>query len=169
MIRRLSVVAVASLAVGLGPVAAAQAATAPARTAHPAAASTLPNPCHTVTRTSVRTLMRTGAHARLTERQRRFTKPIVYRQCVIRHARQKLVVQVQHRAGGLGGPFNCYQRPRLGSKGQVCVSASKSLHFSFVVFRKHGIYVSDGLNATLPHHGRRLVTFAVAQYRHFTG
>jgi hypothetical protein len=169
MIRRLSVVAVASLAVGLGSTAAAQAATAPASAAHPAASSALPNPCHTVTRKSVRTLMSVGPHARLTEKLHRFTRPIVYRQCVIRHARQKLVVQVQHRAGGLGGPFNCYKRPRLGAKGQVCVSASKSVHFSFVVFRKHGIYVSDGLNTTLPHHGRRLVAFAVPQYRHFTG
>jgi hypothetical protein len=159
MIKQVSAAALAALAISLAPLASAQAAA-------PAASRPLPNPCRTFTAKSADALFGLGRHARLSEKLTRTRTPAA-RTCTVRHARQKLVVVTQRQAGGFGMGFNCYKRPKLGSYGQICVSAVKKVHFSFVVFRKHGGYGSDGINATLPNKGRRLYRFALAQYRTF--
>jgi hypothetical protein len=160
MIRYLSALALASLAIGLAPAATAQAAAV-------APAAPLPNPCRTFTVQSARVLLHVSSHTHLSEKLTSATKPFPSRTCTVRRAKQKLTVVTQHHAGGLGMGLHCYKRPKLGSHGEVCVSTVKAVHFSFVVFRKlvgkHGVYLSDGINETLPHQGNALYTFALAQ------
>src|SRR5690349_22361485 len=75
MIKQLSVVAIATVALGMAPLASAQAAT------HHAP-KPLPNPCKTFTIKSARTLLRVGKHTTLTEKLSR-TKHPATRSCTI--------------------------------------------------------------------------------------
>lgn len=160
MIKQVAAAVLASLAVGLAPLASAQAATA--------APKPLPNPCKTFTVKSARTLLRVGPHVGLTEKLGRGKHP-PSRSCTIKHGKTRLFVGVQRQKGGTGSGETCYKRPKLGSDGMVCVSNKNSPPFSFVVFHKHGIWVSDSLNLRLANKGARLVTFALPQYKNFKG
>ena len=87
--------------------------------------------------------------------------------CTVRHSKKTLKVTTSAFAGGFGGPLKCYKRPKLGPDGQVCVSTVKSFQFSIVVFSKNKIDFSDSFSKTLPHQGKALYTFALAQYKAF--
>ncbi len=167
MIRQVSAVALTALALAVAPLAAATAAPGTART--PGASKPLPNPCRTFTSRSAHTLLRVAAHTHLTEKLTRSSSPVPSRTCTIRHHGARLLVQVQRQAGGTGSGERCYTRHRLGSDGSICVSTIRSVPFTIVTFRKHGVWVADGLNKILPDRGKRLYDFALPQYRHFSG
>jgi hypothetical protein len=166
MIKYLSA-ALASAAIVLAPLTSAQAAAPAASAAAPSRA--LPSPCRTFTEKSARTLFGVSRRTHLSERQSSARGPVATRICTVRHRRQILNVVIQRRPGGFGMGFNCFKRPKLGSRGQICVSVFAPVRFTFVVFRKHGLYVSDGINATLPRRGKKIYRFALPQYRRFKG
>jgi hypothetical protein len=161
MIRQVTAAVVAALAVGLAPLASAQAAVA--------APKPLPNPCRTFTVKAADTLLRVSSGTHLRERLSVTTVPYTIRTCTVTHGKAKLTVQTQRHPGAFGMGFNCYKRPKLGSYGTICVSSQKTIKFTFVVFHKDGVYVSDGINATLPRKGARLYQFALPQYHAFKG
>jgi hypothetical protein len=161
MIKHVSAMAFAALAIGLAPLASAQAAGVPA-------AKPLPNPCSTFTVKSARALLVVGSRTHLPEKLGSTKNPRA-RTCTIRHRKTKLVVEVSRQEGGTGSEEKCYMHPKLGHEGLLCVSNAKSSPFSFVVFRKHRLWVSDGINLRIPHKGRRLYEFALLQYQSFKG
>lgn len=173
MIRRIPAIALTALALAVAPVAGAAAApsvhpgTAPGTA--PGTSKPLPNPCKTFTSRSAHTLLRVSAHTRLAEKLTSSAHPVRSRTCTIRHHGTRLEVVVQRQAGGTGSGERCYARHHLGPDGMICVSAEPSVHFTVLTFRKHGIWVADGLNVTLPDKGKRLYEFALPQYRHFAG
>jgi hypothetical protein len=127
-----------------------------------------PNPCRTFSRTSAAALLRIGSHTALTEKLSKTTSPVVIRTCTIRHRKLKLTVQTQFQPGATGNS-RCFRRPALGSKGEICLSTVATFPFTFSVFHKHGVWVSAGINEQLRHQGARLYTFALAQYKSFSG
>jgi hypothetical protein len=161
MIKQLSVVALASAAIGLAPLASAQAA------AHHAP-KPLPNPCKTFTVKSARTLLGVGKHTPLTEKLGRTSHPTA-RTCTIHHKKTTLTVAISRQRGGTGSNENCFARPKLGSDGEVCVSIPMTPPFSFALFKKHSLWVADGINLMLPHKGDRIYQFALPQYKNFKG
>jgi hypothetical protein len=164
MLKQVSAVAlasIASLALGLAPLAAAQAA--------PARAQALPNPCKTFTVKSARTALAVGPSVRLTEKLTGATKPLRYRACTIKHGKVSLSVTVSWQEGGQGMDQKCYQRPKLGHGGLVCVSLPHTPPFSYAEFRKDSVWVFDGITAMLPHQGRRIYDFALTQSKSFKG
>jgi hypothetical protein len=161
MLKRVSAVAVVVSAIGLAPMASAQAASLPA-------AKALPNPCHTFTVKSARVLLGVSSRTRLTEKLGSSKNPAA-RTCTIQHRKTRLVVSVSRQKGGTGSDEKCYSYPRLGRGSLLCVSNTTSPSFSFALFHKHRLWVADGINVRLPHKGKRLYQFALAQYQGFTG
>jgi hypothetical protein len=161
MIKQLSVAALAVVALGAAPLASAQAAT------HHAP-KPLPNPCKTFTVKSARTLLRVGKHTGLTEKLSRTSHPAT-RSCTIHHKKTTLTVTISRSRGGTGSNENCFARPRLGSQGEVCVSIPMTPPFSFAQFKKHGLWITDGINLMLPNKGNRIYQFALPQYKNFKG
>jgi hypothetical protein len=161
MIKQLSVAVLATVALGMAPLASAQAAT------HQAP-KPLPNPCKTFTIKSARTLLGVGKHTRLTEKLSRTSHPVT-RNCTIHHGKTTLTVTVSRQSGGGGMNQNCFARPRLGSQGQVCVSIPHTPPFSFAQFKKHGLWITDGINLRLPNKGNRIYQFALPQHKNFKG
>jgi hypothetical protein len=155
VIRNVSAVALAVLAIGLGPVTLAQAAATPA-------AKPLPNPCQTFTAKSAEALLQVSRRTHLSETLGSSKDPAA-RTCTIRHGKTRLVVAVSRREGGTGSEENCYRYPKLGRGSLLCVSNAQSSPFSFAVFRKHHLWIGDGINVRVPHKGRRLYKFALAQ------
>jgi hypothetical protein len=162
MIKQLSAVAVAALALTMAPVAAAQAAT-------PAASKPLHNPCRTFTVSSARTLLGVGSHVHLTEKLSSARQPIPSRTCTITHGRTRLSVELQRQEGGTGSEERCYKAPKLGSAAMLCVSNPGGPAFSFVLFHKDGVWVADGVNVRVPNKGKKLYQFALPQYKGFKG
>jgi hypothetical protein len=162
MIKHVSAVAIAALGIGLAPLASAQAAAAPA-------AKPLPNPCHTFTARSADALLQVSSRTQLSEKLGRSTSPAA-RTCTIRHGKTRLVVAVSRREGGTGMDETCYPYPKLGRDNLLCVSNAQSPSpFSFVVFRKDHLWLGEGINVRVPHKGKRLYEFALAQYKSFKG
>jgi hypothetical protein len=164
MLKQVSAVALASLAslaLGLAPLAAAQAA--------PARAKALPNPCKTFTLKSAHAALAVSPGVRLTEKLTGASHPVRFRACTIKHGKVSLSVTVAWREGGQGMDEKCYQRPKLGHAGAVCVSLPRTPAFSFAEFRKDNVWVFDGITAMLPHQGRRIFDFALAQSKSFKG
>jgi hypothetical protein len=161
MLKRVSAVAVVVFAIGLAPLASAQAASTPA-------AKALPNPCHTFTVKSARALLGVSSRTRLTEKLGSSKNP-AGRTCTIQHRKTRLVVEVSRQKGGTGSEENCYSYPKLGRGSLLCVSNAKSPPFSFALFHKHRLWVADGINVRIPHKGKRLYQFALAQYMSFKG
>jgi hypothetical protein len=159
MIKHVSTLALAALAIGLAPLASAQAAATPA-------AKPLPNPCHTFTARSADALLQVGSRTHLSEKLGSSTSPAA-RTCTIRHGKTKLAVEVSRQEGGTGSEETCYPYPKLGRDSLLCVSNAQSPPFSFVVFHKDGLWVGDGINVRVPHKGKRLYEFALAQYKSF--
>jgi hypothetical protein len=161
MIKHISAVVLAALAIGLAPLVSAQAAATPA-------ARPLPNPCHTFTAKSARALLQVSRRTHLSRKLGKSKDP-AGRTCTIRHGTTKLVVEVSRQEGGIGSEETCYLRPKLGRHSLLCVSNAQAPPFSFVMFRKHRVWISDGINVRVPHKGKRLYEFALAQYKAFTG
>jgi hypothetical protein len=161
VIKNISAVSFAVLAIGLAPVTLAQAAATPA-------AKPLPNPCQTFTAKSAEALLQVTRRTHLSETLGR-TKDPAARTCTIRHGKTRFVVQVSRQKGGTGSEEKCYGYPKLGRGSLLCVSNAQSSPFSFVVFRKHHLWIGDGINVRVPHKGKRLYQFALAQYKGFTG
>jgi len=161
VIKNISAGALAVLAIGLAPVTLAQAAATPA-------AKPLPNPCQTFTAKSADALLQVTRRTHLSERLGTSKDP-VGRTCTIRRGKTRLVVEVSRQEGGTGSEENCYRYPKLGRGSLLCVSNARSSPFSFVVFRKHRLWIGDGINVRVPHNGKRLYEFALAQYQGFKG
>jgi hypothetical protein len=161
MIKHISAVALAALAIGLAPFTLAQAAATPA-------AKPLPNPCQTFTAKSAQALLQVSRRTHLPEKLGSSKDPTA-RTCTIRHGKKRLIVEVSRQEGGTGSEENCYQYPKLGRDSLLCVSNAESPAFSFVVFRKHRLWIGDGINVRFPHKGKRLYEFALAQYNSFKG
>ena len=51
----------------------------------------------------------------------------------------------------------------------LCVATLKKLPFTFTLFKRHKIWFSDDFNKTLPHEGKALYIFALAQYKAYKG
>jgi hypothetical protein len=161
MIRHISAVAVTALAIGLAPLASAQAATAPA-------AKPLPNPCQTFTARSADALLQLSSRTHLSEKLGSSNNPSA-RTCTIRHGKTTLVVEVSRQEGGTGSEETCYRNPKLGRDSLLCVANAQSPPFSTVLFRKDGLWIGDGINVRVPDKGKRLYEFALAQYKSFKG
>ena len=161
MLKHVSAVALAVSAIGLAPLASAQAASMPA-------AKALPNPCRTFTVKSARALLAVSSRTRLTEKLGSSKNPAA-RTCTIRHRKTTLVVGVSRQKGGTGSDEKCYSYPKLGRGSLLCVSNAGSPPFSFALFHKHRLWVVDGINVRIPHKGKRLYQFALPQYRNFKG
>jgi hypothetical protein len=156
MIKHIFAISATALAIGLVPVAAAQAASA-GSTPRP-----LPSPCRTFSARSADRVL--GLSRRVHPRERQSTTSNS-RACVATHGSRKLAVLVSwHSPGSLGSGWRCYRESRLGPVGRACVSTTRS-HGSVLVFRKHGLYVIDAVNITLGHRARRLVQFGLPQYK----
>jgi hypothetical protein len=161
MLKHLPAVALAAIAIGLTPLASAQAAAAPA-------AKPLPNACHTFTVKSARALLVVSSSTHLTEKAGSSKNPAA-RTCTIRHRKTKLVVEVSRQKGGTGSEEKCYSYPRLGRGSLLCVSNTGSPPFSFALFHKDRLWVADGINVRIPNKGKRLFQFALLQYKSFKG
>jgi hypothetical protein len=156
-------VASAALTVlAVGALAATQASAAPA--------VKVPNACKTFTTKSADALfgVKKGTHLKKHSAHTGTGTNETYT-CTITHHKKTLRVSTSAYAGGFGGPLKCYKRSKLGPDGQVCVSTLKSDQFTLAVFNKHHIAFSDSFTKTLPHQGKALYTFALAQYRAFKG
>jgi hypothetical protein len=167
MIKRVSAVTIAALALGLAPLAAAQAATAPATA--PAASKALPNPCKTFTAKSADALFGVKHGTHLPESLSSYKTPYPSRVCSVSHGATRAAVVTRRHTVAISGPFKCYKRPRLGAHGRVCVSTNKALKFTYALFRKDGVWLSDAITRTLPRQGSKLYQFALPQYKHFKG
>jgi hypothetical protein len=162
MLKRASAAALAVFAIGLAPLASAQATSIPA-------AKALPNPCHTFTVKSARALLGVSSRTRLTEKLGSSKNPAA-RTCTIQHRKTRLVVSISRQKGGTGSGEKCYSYPKLGRGSLLCVSnAGSPPAFSFALFHKHRLWVADGINVREPHKGKRLYQFALAQYMSFKG
>ena len=161
MLKHVSVAAIAAFAIGLVPLASAQAAAVPA-------ANPLPNPCHTFTVKSARALLAVSSRTHLPEKLSSSTNPRA-RTCTIQHGKARLFVEVSRQKGGTGSEENCYSYPKLGPNSLLCVSNAQSPPFSFALFHKHHLWLADGINRRLPRKGKRLYEFALAQYMSFKG
>jgi hypothetical protein len=161
MIGHVSAVAVTALAIGLAPLASAHEATTPA-------AKPLPDPCHTFTASSAAALLQVSRRTHLPEKLGSSKNP-AGRTCTIRHGKTTLVVEVSRQEGGTGSEENCYQYPKLGRDSLLCVSNAQSPPFSFVLFRKHGLWIGNGINVRVPDKGKRLYEFALVQSKGFKG
>jgi hypothetical protein len=159
MIKHKSAVALAALAIGLAPLASVHAAAT-------TAAKPLPNPCDTFTANSADALLQVSRRTHLSEKLGSSTNPAA-RTCTIRHGKTRLVVEDSRQEGGTGSEENCYPYPKLGRDSLLCVSNAQSPPFSFVMFRKEGLWIGDGINVRVPHKGKRLYEFALAQYKSF--
>ena len=142
----------------------------PATQASAAPAFKVPSACKTFTGKSADALfaVRKGTRLKEVSTHTGSGKNEVYT-CTIKHRGKQLRVETSGYAGGFGGPLKCYKRHKLGPDGQVCVSTEKNFPFTIVVFSKHKIDFSDSFNKTLPHQGKALYTFALAQYKAFKG
>ncbi|MGO8956671.1 MAG: hypothetical protein ACLQFR_04775 [Streptosporangiaceae bacterium] len=89
--------------------------------------------------------------------------------CLVKHGKLTLTILTSAFAGGYGGPLKCYKRPKLGNHGTICVGTLKKFQVTFVRFERHKIWFSDDFNKTLPHEGKALYTFALAQYKAYKG
>lgn len=161
MLKHVSAVALTVFAVGLAPLASAQAASIPA-------AKALPNPCHTFTVKAARALLGVSSGTRLTEKLGSTKNPAA-RTCTIKHRKTTLVVEISRQKGGTGSDEKCYSYPKLGRGSLLCVSNAGSPPFSFALFHKHRLWVADGINVRIPHKGKRLYQFALPQYLNFKG
>jgi hypothetical protein len=158
MIRKALAITAAAIAVGLVP-AAAQSASAATAVPRP-----LPNPCKTFSAHAADSVL--GLSRRVHPREH-LTSATGVKFCIARHGGRQLGVQVtRDNPGSPGRGFRCHRAPRLGPAGRVCVSTTRT-HFSGLEFRKHGLYVIDGINITLGDRGQRLVRFALPQYKAF--
>jgi hypothetical protein len=164
MIRHISAVGITALAVGLVPLAAAQAASAQGASAP--AAKPLPNPCHTFTARSADALLQVSSRTHLSEKLGSNKNPAGLT-CTIQHGKTRLFVEVSRQEGGTGSEENCYPSPKLGRDSLLCVSNAKSPAFSFALFHKDGLWVSDSINVRVPDKGQRLYEFALPQYKSF--
>jgi hypothetical protein len=155
--------AIAALAVGALPAVQASAAVQA-----PASAVKVPVACKTFTAKSADAVFGVAKSKHLAKHSMHTGtgKNEVYT-CTVTHSKKTLKVTTSAFAGGFGGPLKCFKRPKLGPDGQVCVSTEKSFPFSIVVFNKHKIEFSDTFTKTLPHQGKALYTFALAQYKAF--
>jgi hypothetical protein len=89
--------------------------------------------------------------------------------CTVKHGKTTLTVTTSRLAGGFGGPFTCYKRPKLGTNGNVCVARFKSFPGTFALYEKHKVFFSDDFSKTLAHKGAALYKFALAQSRAYKG
>lgn len=152
-------------------VAVAALAAAPLATASAApAVKPPPNPCKTFTTKSAdalfglkkgtavsRKLSHTGSgHSEL-------------RTCTVKHGGNKLTVNTSYVAGGFGGPLKCYNRPKLGKHGEVCVSTETNFKVSLSRYEKHKVWFGDLDNKILKDKGAKLYAFSLAQSRAFKG
>ena len=85
--------------------------------------------------------------------------------CIVIYQGHLLMVSAKLHATKFDGPFRCYTKPALGSKGRVCVSTSSQLKNTWGMFYKKGVYFYDLYTVTLPSQGARMYSFALAQYK----
>jgi hypothetical protein len=88
--------------------------------------------------------------------------------CTIKHGKTTLAVTTTKYPTGFGGPYKCYSRPKLGSEAAVCVGTEKAFPGTFAIYKKHTAYFLDGFSKTLPHDGKALYTFALAQSKAYS-
>jgi hypothetical protein len=123
-----------------------------------------PNPCKTFTAPTAHRLFEVSGSTKLRETGRSFGHGSnQIRTCTIKHARHVLVVNVARFSEDFGAPVKCFNRPKLGKHGVVCVSTQKSFPITFALFRKNGLYFTDsatvatgltsGASAALPSGG----------------
>jgi hypothetical protein len=167
--QRLAYTAGVTLSAALAAVAVAALPAAQASVA-PASALTVPSACKTFTARSADALfgVRKGTHLREKSTRVGRGKNEVFT-CTISHHGVSLKVTTAEFSGGFGGPLKCYKRTKLGRAGEVCVSTVKTFPFSLALFVKHKIVFVDSFTKTLPHQGRSIYTFALAQYKAFKG
>jgi hypothetical protein len=157
-------------AVGAGAMALAVGALPAAQASVRAPAVKVPSACKTFTAKSADSLFGVKKGTHLTEKSKHtgsgksetFT-------CTVSHSGKKLIVDTSMSFGGFGGPIKCYTRKALGINGRVCVSTARSVKFSLAIFTKKKIVFVDSFNRTLPHQGRALYNFALAQHKAFKG
>jgi hypothetical protein len=153
----------AVLCLGLASVPAAQAAQA-AKPKYP------PNPCKTFTAKAADALFGASKKAHLGTKLTKYgsgaTEDLL---CAVTYRKLRLSISTSKAAGGYGGPLKCYNRPKLGPHGQVCVSTNKNFVVTFAHFSKDSVYFFDDFNKILGHRGAALYTFALAQYKAYKG
>jgi len=138
-------------------------AVAPAN-AGSAATKVPPNACKTFTMKSVDLLfgISTRAHPSV-KLSKSGSGAYLTSVCTVTWRKKTLTVRTFLTSGGSGGPLVCYRRPRLGTDGRVCLPSLRQYHFTDVEFMRHGVFVSDFYNVTLPRQGQSLYSFALAQ------
>jgi hypothetical protein len=160
-----SAAAVSAAVIGLSlvPASAAQAAQA-AKPKGP------PNPCKTFTTKEADALFGASKKAHIgtsiTKYGKGATEDLI---CTVTYRKLRLSISTSEAAGGYGGPLKCYNRPKLGAHGQVCVSTNKNFVVTFAHFSKDSVYFFDDYNKILGHKGAALYTFALAQYKAYKG
>ncbi len=165
LFRSLGVVAVMAV-VALGASPAAQASPA----SHAAPPPKVPNACKTFSLKSADALfgLKKGTHLAEKSSHTGTGRNEAFR-CEVKHGKTVLMIYTSANTGGFGGPLKCYKRPKLGRYGTICVSTIKKFPFTFTQFEKHKIWFSDNFNKTLPHQGKALYAFALAQYKAYKG
>jgi hypothetical protein len=160
----------AAVAVGAGATALAVGALPAAQASVSAPAVKVPSACKTFTAKSADTLfgVKKGTHLKTKSQHSGSGKTESYT-CTVTHSGKTLKVETSASFGGFGGPLKCYKRKALGINGQVCVSTVKSFRLTLVIFTKKKIVFFDSFNRTLPHQGRALYNFALAQHKAFKG
>lgn len=133
-----------------------------------AAAHQLPNPCKTFTNKMVDKLMGLPATDKPTRTKSTFSSTNT--QCNVQQGNlyfevAESTITPAHRRP----PQHVYKRPKLGHGGEILVGKKKSYDDTEAVFRKHGVWVDDVYSVTLPHKGKKLYVFALAQSKRFKG
>jgi hypothetical protein len=158
MIRSAIVAATASVVMVVAPASAA---------AHAPAAKSAPNACKTFASATAATLFGVAKSTKVSEKQTRSGSGSESSStCTTTAGKHKLTTNVSLKFGGFGGPFKCYDKPKLGPDGKICVSTVGNLQSTIALFSKGDLFVADTDNVTLPKHGKQMYVFALAQRKH---
>jgi len=127
------------------------------------AARSLPNPCSTFTVSSLDALLGlpTSDHPhRATSR-----RGASYRACTAAHHAHyfQAIVEKQKPTPNQFEVTTTYRRPKLGHDGEIIVAKKGQPGDTEAVFKRRGIWFDDVYSVSLPHKGKRMYTFALAQ------
>lgn len=131
------------------------------------AAKSAPNACKTFASPTAAKLFGVAKSTKLTEKQARSGSGSESTStCTTTTGQHKLTTNVSLTFGGFGGPFKCYDKPKLGPDGKICVSTVDNLQSTVALFSKGDLFFADTDNVTLPKHGKSMYVFALAQRKH---